>query len=119
MCDIFVFVMDICWWHLNLNTYLPVPADLSGDNLRGATPCTPRIKETHMGFGPANRLKATVVMLKNRADVMGQIDASSAEVDDRIGAKKGITSGTRLEPLLAAVVVTHLALPMVWSILLH
>eukprot|EP00668_Euglena_longa_P043064 GGOE01057055.1.p1 GENE.GGOE01057055.1~~GGOE01057055.1.p1 ORF type:complete len:841 (-),score=278.42 GGOE01057055.1:72-2378(-) len=36
-------------------------------------------------------LKCTVVMLKNRASVMGSIDASSTAVDDKVASKKGVT----------------------------
>lgn len=43
---------------------------------------------------PARRLKATVLMLKNRAEVMGHIDATSAQVDDQMAAKKRVTAGT-------------------------
>eukprot|EP00667_Euglena_gracilis_P006608 EG_transcript_6666 len=36
-------------------------------------------------------LQCTVLMLKDRASVMGQIDASNAQVDDRVTQKKGVT----------------------------
>eukprot|EP00667_Euglena_gracilis_P002463 EG_transcript_2463 len=42
------------------------------------------------GFSSAS-LQVTVLMLKNRASVMGSIDASNAEVDHSVSNKKGVT----------------------------
>eukprot|EP00667_Euglena_gracilis_P000885 EG_transcript_886 len=42
------------------------------------------------GFSTGN-LQATVLLLKNRASVMGNIDTSNAHVDQQVSNKKGIT----------------------------
>eukprot|EP00667_Euglena_gracilis_P003131 EG_transcript_3139 len=42
------------------------------------------------GYVPTG-LNATVLMLKNRAAVMGSIDSSNVRVDDQVASKKGVT----------------------------
>eukprot|EP00668_Euglena_longa_P009585 GGOE01011582.1.p1 GENE.GGOE01011582.1~~GGOE01011582.1.p1 ORF type:complete len:836 (-),score=273.17 GGOE01011582.1:1347-3689(-) len=42
------------------------------------------------GYSSGN-LQCTVLMLKNRASVMGNIDTSNAQVDQRVSNKKGVT----------------------------
>lgn len=41
-------------------------------------------------------MQATVLMLKNRAAVMGKIDSSNTEVDNKVGDKKTVTPGVWL-----------------------
>lgn len=47
---------------------------------------------------PAAPATFTLIMLKDRATVMGTIDASIAEVDESVSSKKGVTAGVPLDP---------------------
>lgn len=54
-------------------------------------------------FGPpyaAVNLQSTVLLLSNRAAVIGPIDASNAEVEHSVAEKKGITAGATLVQFL-------------------
>lgn len=47
---------------------------------------------------PADGLRATALMLKRRATVMGDIDAANARVDQHVADRKGVTAGGALFP---------------------